>query len=807
MSKVYSTSNVNTQREPNKLVAVDPTIITDDQFGYVDFYTEAELVYPDLAYVSMQGSIDSSSPEDWYQIQLEAGVTVIFDIDMPGLSFGDSIITLYNAEMLEVGRNDDDADYASRHGEDNFLESYLEYTPTLSGIYYIQVTDYQLYADAVDYTLNISKAELTSFDNVAPVAVYDAFYEYTEDSGEITIDVLANDTDLNGDMLTVISVESYEGLVVINPDGTLTFTAYDNSIATIITIFYEISDGELTDWASANIYLSSYTPYEPIDTLEPLDPLEVVESFKPINNDPIALNDTSSTKKDTSVSINVLVNDSDADVDLLTVLTADANNGVVTINNDGTLDYTPNAGFIGTDVISYSITDVPQKSFTHSFTFTNPEVFGEKYDQFLACMDAALVQWENVLPTNHDVNIEIEIVGVIEPYEYYLANAMSGADYFESDILDPLTGNSIWFSPVQHEITTGEDLNSSSEADAIITINLAYMDDFWLDPTPYDLNDNVPLLDEYDFRGLMMHELGHPLGFDGFLQYASLDSNELTSWFWGDTNIYDTFIAWDSTLDSYVFTGANALNAYHSLGFEGYLPLYSSGYSPGSDLAHYGFVTYFSRGLDFYLMSAASYPGQVDQISVIDLGILADLGYDISTQGSDSPITASVEMNVYSPITIKDSYGNLIDNMSISFVSNDVVSNPIAIEQGCLDLTADLGFDTVNLSEQSAYQGDINILDMYAALNLFGQEVGSMQTHAADVNNDGAIDMIDLTNIISQIGERPMEFDLVDQQGQRTSQLIEQSLTNDNSWALVANGDVDLSSGFDSTYITTAEIV
>ena len=88
--------------------------------------------------------------------------------------------------------------------------------------------------------------------------------------------------------------------------------------------------------------------------------------------------------------------------------------------------------------------------------------------------------------------------------------------------------------------------------------------------------------------------------------------------------------------------------------------------------------------------------------------------------------------------------------MSISFVSNDVVSNPIAIEQGCLDLTADLGFDTVNLSEQSAYQGDINILDMYAALNLFGQEVGTMQTHAADVNNDGAIDMIDLTNIISQ---------------------------------------------------------
>ena len=56
-------------------------------------------------------------------------------------------------------------------------------------------------------------------------------------------------------------------------------------------------------------------------------------------------------------NIDILANDSDPDMDLLTVTTAVAANGTVVINADGTIDYTPNPGFNGTDTINYTISD------------------------------------------------------------------------------------------------------------------------------------------------------------------------------------------------------------------------------------------------------------------------------------------------------------------------------------------------------------------------------------------------------------------------------------------------------------------
>ncbi len=55
--------------------------------------------------------------------------------------------------------------------------------------------------------------------------------------------------------------------------------------------------------------------------------------------------------------INVLANDTDPDGDTLTVSHAEADNGSVTINADGTLDYTPDADFNGSDTITYTISD------------------------------------------------------------------------------------------------------------------------------------------------------------------------------------------------------------------------------------------------------------------------------------------------------------------------------------------------------------------------------------------------------------------------------------------------------------------
>jgi len=78
------------------------------------------------------------------------------------------------------------------------------------------------------------------------------------------------------------------------------------------------------------------------------------------NNAPVANNDVSIiTNEDTIFdNINVLDNDTDADGDTLNVLgTPTASNGSVSVNDDGTLKYTPNANFNGQDIITYTVSD------------------------------------------------------------------------------------------------------------------------------------------------------------------------------------------------------------------------------------------------------------------------------------------------------------------------------------------------------------------------------------------------------------------------------------------------------------------
>jgi len=77
-----------------------------------------------------------------------------------------------------------------------------------------------------------------------------------------------------------------------------------------------------------------------------------------INNPPTARDDTATTGLDTPVAIDVLANDTDADGDALSVQSfGQAANGTVVENPDGTLSYTPDAGFTGTDSFTYTVSD------------------------------------------------------------------------------------------------------------------------------------------------------------------------------------------------------------------------------------------------------------------------------------------------------------------------------------------------------------------------------------------------------------------------------------------------------------------
>lgn len=84
---------------------------------------------------------------------------------------------------------------------------------------------------------------------------------------------------------------------------------------------------------------------------------QLSDSVDNLDGSPTANPDSAVTDEDTSVIVPVLSNDTDPTGQPLTVTTATAPNGTVTVNADGTVTYLPNLNFNGTDTITYTVTD------------------------------------------------------------------------------------------------------------------------------------------------------------------------------------------------------------------------------------------------------------------------------------------------------------------------------------------------------------------------------------------------------------------------------------------------------------------
>jgi large repetitive protein len=180
--------------------------------------------------------------------------------------------------------------------------------------------------------------------NDPPVAANDAIS--TNEDVPVTIALLTNDRDIDGNPLSVTAATSPDGSVVINPDGTINFTPNPNFNG-VATISYTISDGQ-----------------------GGFDTATVTVDVNPVNDAPVAVNDTATTAEDTPLTFAVLANDSDVDGDPLTVTTATSPNGAVTINPDGTISFVPTANFNGTTTISYTISDGNGGTSTATVTLT-----------------------------------------------------------------------------------------------------------------------------------------------------------------------------------------------------------------------------------------------------------------------------------------------------------------------------------------------------------------------------------------------------------------------------------------------------
>jgi len=76
------------------------------------------------------------------------------------------------------------------------------------------------------------------------------------------------------------------------------------------------------------------------------------------NHPPVAMDDMETTAQNTPVIISILDNDMDADNDSLAVLyVTNPSSGTLTINANGTITYTPNNGYVGSDSFTYVVSD------------------------------------------------------------------------------------------------------------------------------------------------------------------------------------------------------------------------------------------------------------------------------------------------------------------------------------------------------------------------------------------------------------------------------------------------------------------
>jgi hypothetical protein len=260
-------------------------------------------------------------------------------------------------------------------------------------------------------------------------------------------------------------------------------------------------------------------------------------------------------------------------------------------------------------------------------------------------------------------SLEIEVT--IAETASNTANGSAGAFRFASS--QQLDGRSVSrFDPVTlTEILTGVDRNDTA-ADIVITLDPDRLNQafgsYWFDPNPFDADHEVPK-HLSDGLGVMMHEIGHGLGIDGF-------RDDRTGAFSNIVSPFDTFVVFVNG-DPF-FDGPNAVSE-----FGGLVPL-----TPGN-LRHYGTVASGGGLLDGIMNGVVTPVGTERQLSRLDFAILEDLGFQ-TVDSIEVSVTAHIEQ-----------------------LSGGTITQPPVSLQQPVSLSAGTGPDTLVLRmSEDAWQGD-----------------------------------------------------------------------------------------------------
>ncbi|TWT70923.1 Ig-like domain-containing protein [Crateriforma conspicua] len=211
-------------------------------------------------------------------------------------------------------------------------------------ITYIPNTDFNG-TDSFTYTISDGELTATATVNVTvntvndpPVAVDDT--ASVDEDSSVVISVLDNDDDgatNESDTLSITAVGTpSNGTAIDNGDGTITYTPAADFFGSD-SFTYTITDGTDTDTATVTV------------------------TVNPVNDGPVATDDTALTEQDTPVAINVLANDSagpanEGDSLTITGIASGPSNGTAQVSGNQIV-YTPNTNYFGSDSLTYTVTD------------------------------------------------------------------------------------------------------------------------------------------------------------------------------------------------------------------------------------------------------------------------------------------------------------------------------------------------------------------------------------------------------------------------------------------------------------------
>ena len=303
----------------------------------------------------------------------------------------------------------------------------------------------------------------------APVAANDSeLPHFTDEDAPLEVDaaegVLVNDTDADGDALTAVKVtDPAHGTLVLNADGSYRYTPAANFFG-FDTFTYKASDGA----GESNV-------------------ATVTIGVNNVNDAPVAAEDSYSTARDQTLSVNrangLLKNDTDPDLvsgnpagETLSAVTEFfefedlPDHGTLTLNADGSFTYAPATGYVGTDAFVYFAVDgsgqghgtTVNLNITASSTQQPPAAVGDGY-AVEEDTPITVIASEGVLANDSDANGDA-IVAILfsQPrhgavtlnrdgsFVYTPAANFSGTDFFEYRARD---GNGAYSNHVTATLT------------------------------------------------------------------------------------------------------------------------------------------------------------------------------------------------------------------------------------------------------------------------------------------------------------------------------------------------------------------